>query len=137
MKDTVNSMGKKLCQLQNNNNQLQEYIKCLEKDKGFSYNGKHISETTNRQRTLKAFLTRAETALWFSQAFGLPRTINEQICSKSATDLFWQKQIICRLIYRLQSLYSVCSRRSDLTACNDSILQTENRSLTDLQQICS
>ena len=71
MKDTVNSMGKELCQLQNNNNQLQEYIKCLEKDEGFSYNGKHISETTNRQRTLKAFLTRAETALWFSRAFGL------------------------------------------------------------------
>ena len=64
-------MGKELCQLQNNNNQLQEYIKCLEKDEGFSYNGKHISETTNRQRTLKAFLTRAETALWFSRAFGL------------------------------------------------------------------
>jgi len=62
---------------------------------------------------------------------------NEQICSRSATDLFWQKQIICRLIYRLQSLYSVCSRRSDLTACNDSRLQTENRSWTDLQQICS
>lgn len=71
MKDTINRMGKELCQLQNTNNQLQEYIKCLEKDEGFSYNGKKISETKNRQRTLKAFLTRAETALWFSQAFGL------------------------------------------------------------------
>lgn len=40
MKDTINRMGKELCQLQNTNNQLQEYFKCLEKDEGFSYNGK-------------------------------------------------------------------------------------------------
>ena len=36
---------------------------------------------------------------------------NEQICSRSATVLFWQKQIICRLIYRLQRLFSVCCRQ--------------------------
>ena len=71
MRDTINSMGKEICDLQNTNNQLQEYIKCLEKDEGFAYNGKHISETKNKPHTLKAFLTRAETALWFSQAFGL------------------------------------------------------------------
>ena len=70
-RDTINSMGKEICHLQNTNNQLQEYVKCLEKDEGFAYNGKYISETKDKQRTFKAFLTRAETALQFSQAFGL------------------------------------------------------------------
>ena len=71
MRSTINSKGKEICHLQNTNNQLQEFIKCPERDEGFAYNGKHISETKNKQCTLKAFLTRAETALWFSQAFGL------------------------------------------------------------------
>lgn len=65
MRSTINSMGKEICHLQNTNNQPQEFIKCPERDEGFAYNGKHISETKNKQRTLKAFLTRAETALWF------------------------------------------------------------------------
>lgn len=70
MRDTINSVGEEICHLQNTNNRLQEYIKCLEKDEGFVCNG-NISETKKKQRTLKAFLTRAETALWLSQAFGL------------------------------------------------------------------
>ena len=56
-------MGEEICHLQNTSNQIQEYIKWLEKDERFAYNGKHISDTKNKQRTLKAILTRAETAL--------------------------------------------------------------------------
>ena len=63
MRDTINSMGKEICHLQNTSNQIQEYIKWLEKDERFAYNGKHISDTKNKQRTMKAILTRAETAL--------------------------------------------------------------------------
>lgn len=54
MRHTINSMGKEICQLQNTSSQIQEYIKWLEKDERFAYNGKHISDTKNKQRTLKA-----------------------------------------------------------------------------------
>lgn len=56
-------MGKEICHLQNTGNQIQEYIKWLEKDERFAYNGKHISDTKKKQPTMKAILTRAETAL--------------------------------------------------------------------------
>ena len=35
------------------------------------YKGKPVSSSQNKERTLKIFLTRAETALWFSNFFGL------------------------------------------------------------------
>ena len=71
MKETINSMGNEINDLKSANNELEEYINFLEKEEGLAYKGKDISETKNKQRTLKAFLTRAETAMWFAKAFGL------------------------------------------------------------------
>ena len=69
--DTINSMADEIRTLKETNNQLENYIKCLEKEEGFAFKGKYISETKNKQRTLKTFMSRAETALWFAKAFGL------------------------------------------------------------------
>ena len=44
---------------------------CLEKEERFAYWGKHISDTKKKQRTLKAFLSRAQTALWFPRILAL------------------------------------------------------------------
>lgn len=71
MRETVNNMAEEINILQETNSQLEDYIKCLERQNGFTYNGKDISEAKNKQRTLKTFMTKAETALWFSKAFGL------------------------------------------------------------------
>lgn len=56
--DTINSMADEIRTLKETNNQLENYIKCLEKEEG-------------KQRTLKTFMSRAETAFWFAKAFGL------------------------------------------------------------------
>ena len=71
MKETINSMANEITNLKSTNNELEEYIKLLGKKGRFVYKGKDISETKNKQRTLKAFLTRAETAMWFGKAFDL------------------------------------------------------------------
>ena len=71
MEETINSMANEISNLKSTNNELEEYIKFLEKEEGFAYKGKDISKTKNKQCTLKAFLTRAETAIWFAKAFGL------------------------------------------------------------------
>lgn len=71
MRKTMNSVAKEISDLKETNSHLEDYIRSLEKRKGFAYKGKTFCETKNKQRTLKAFLTRAETAMWFSKAFGL------------------------------------------------------------------
>ena len=71
MQSTFSNMANEIKDLKETNSQLEEYIKCLGKEEGFAYRGKHISDTKKKQLTLKAFLSRAQTALWFSKAFGL------------------------------------------------------------------
>jgi FtsZ-binding cell division protein ZapB len=71
MNDTINCMADEIRTLKETNNQLENYIKCLEEQEGFAFKGKDISETKNKQQTLKTFMSRAETALWFAKAFGL------------------------------------------------------------------
>ena len=71
MRETVNNMAEEINILHKTNSQLEDYINCLERQNAFTYNGKDISEAKNKQRTLKTFMTKAETALWFSKAFGL------------------------------------------------------------------
>ena len=71
MQNTIKNVANEIGDLKATNSHLEEYIKCLEKEEGIAFKGKTISEIQNKQRTLKAFLSRAETALWFSKAFGL------------------------------------------------------------------
>lgn len=71
MQSTFSNMANEIKDLKETNSQLEEYINCLGKEEGFAYRGKHISDTKKKQLTLKAFLSRAQTALWFSKAFGL------------------------------------------------------------------
>ena len=59
-------------ELQKSNRELENYITVLEEATGISaYKGKQVSEAKQKARTLKCFLSRAETALWFSKSFGL------------------------------------------------------------------
>ena len=53
------------------NDELQSYIDCLMRSEGLTYKGKNISDVTKKSRTLKCFLSRAKTALWFAESFGL------------------------------------------------------------------
>ena len=68
-----------LSDLQSKNEELLSYIEKIENsDK--TYVGKDISEVKKKSRTLKAFMSRAKTALWFAKSFGLKlesMTINE------------------------------------------------------------
>jgi hypothetical protein len=57
--------------LQSKNEELLRFIDLLEKSEKMQHQGKDISETKKKSRTLKIFLSRAETALWFAKSFGL------------------------------------------------------------------
>ena len=59
---------KKIEELENINKELSSYILKLE---GNAYKGKTFSQSKNTSRTLKSFLTRAQSALWFSKNFGI------------------------------------------------------------------
>lgn len=55
-------------ELENVNKELSRYITDLE---GSAYKGKPLSESKNKNRTLKCFLNKAQRALWFSKYFGI------------------------------------------------------------------
>ena len=57
--------------LGNVNEELKSYIDFLEKSNGYAYKGKSISDVKKKSRTLNCFLSRAKTALWFAESFGL------------------------------------------------------------------
>ena len=58
--------------LQETNKELEDYIASLEKSVGIGlYQGKPLSAVKNKSRTLKTFLSRAQTALWFCSSFGI------------------------------------------------------------------
>ncbi len=57
--------------LQSKNEELLKYIDILEKSEKIQHQGKDISDAKKKSRTLKNFLSWAETALWFAKSFGL------------------------------------------------------------------
>ena len=52
------------------NKELLDYIELIQRAQQ-DYKGKDISEAKKKSRTLKTFMTRAQTALWFAKSFGL------------------------------------------------------------------
>ena len=71
MRDTINSMANEISDLKNTTVNLKYTLNALRKKKDLLTKGKNISDTKNKQRTLKAFSTRPETAMWFLKPFGL------------------------------------------------------------------
>ena len=71
MKDAMDVLNEKVEQAESHNIQLMSYIDILEKKDGLVYKGKDISAAKNKKRTLNAFLSRAEIALWFGKSFGI------------------------------------------------------------------
>ena len=67
----VQEREQEISKLQEQNKQLLSYIECLEKKESLQNKGKDISEVKKKSRTLKTFLSRAQTALWFTKSFGL------------------------------------------------------------------
>lgn len=55
------------------NNELETYVKNIEKQLNMpkEYQGQTVSESKNKYRSIKSFMSRAEVALWFSKSFGL------------------------------------------------------------------
>ena len=59
---------------QRTNEELMKYIKELENVQqlgGLENKGKDVADVKKKSRTLKTFMSRAQTALWFSKSFGL------------------------------------------------------------------
>jgi len=74
--------------LQQSNHELEVYIDNIEKhlDLQKKYQGKPISETKNKSRSMKTFMSRAEVALWFSESFGLEiEALNVKECTTGMT----------------------------------------------------
>jgi len=59
----------KLVELEQKNEELLKYVARLQQSP--LNKGKDIADVTKKTRTLKTFLSRANTALWFSKSFGL------------------------------------------------------------------
>lgn len=57
---------------QEENKKLEHYIESLEKSLDVSlFKGKPFSQVKNKSRSLKTFLSRVQTALWFSSSFSI------------------------------------------------------------------
>ena len=72
MLEVINQKERVINHLQNENQQLLNYLADIEKVAQIQcqYNGKHLSLSQNKGRTLKTYISRAESALWFSKHFG-------------------------------------------------------------------
>ena len=71
MQASIEDREKELLDMQGKNNELLSYIDKLKTSSQKEYAGKDISEVKKKFRTLNTFMSRAETALWFSKSFGL------------------------------------------------------------------
>ena len=71
MEMTIQEKDEVIENLQSKNEELLKYIDILEKSEKIQHQGKDISDAKKKSRTLKNFLSRAETALWFAKSFGL------------------------------------------------------------------
>jgi hypothetical protein len=70
------------------NEQLLIYAKQLEKevhDGNLIYKGKNVSDVSNKSRTLKSYLSIAQTALWFSTSFGLE--VESMVVRETSTNI--------------------------------------------------
>ncbi len=70
MKEALKEKDEKISELQEANKDLQDYIRRLEKPDHLVNKGKDFSEAKNKSRTIKTFMLRAKTALWFADSFG-------------------------------------------------------------------
>lgn len=75
MKAELEEKDEIISDLSRANEELESYVEILMKSEGIAYKGKNISDVKKKNRGLKCFLSRAKTALWFAESFGL------EICS--------------------------------------------------------
>lgn len=71
MEMALKERDEKIEKLETKNEELKQYVLLLEKSEKMKHQGKNITETKKKSRTLKKFLSRAKTALWFARSFGL------------------------------------------------------------------
>ena len=67
------NLSNKLDSLKDTNSRLIDYAKSINKKAGTANSGKEFSEITekNKSRKIKEFKSKAKTALWFVESFGL------------------------------------------------------------------
>ena len=61
----------KISELQEINNDLNDYVRQLEKPDYLLNKGKYVMEVQKKTKTIKIFMSRAKTTLWFADSFGL------------------------------------------------------------------
>lgn len=83
----IHEKDRVISHLQKTNSELEDYVANLKKINGVQaeYEGKPLSASQNKTRTLKNILTRAEVALWFIKSFGL--NIETIVIRESDTDV--------------------------------------------------
>ena len=67
------NLSNQLDSLKNTNSRLIDYVKSVNKKVGTANSGKQFSEITesNKSRKIKEFKSKAKTALWFAESYGL------------------------------------------------------------------
>ena len=70
MKQALEEKDGKISELLEINNDLKDYIRQLEKPGYLLNKVKNVMEVEKNTRTIKTFMSRAKTALWFADSFG-------------------------------------------------------------------
>ena len=67
------NLSNQLDSLKDTNSRLIDYVRSINKKVGTANSGKEFSEITenNKSRKIKEFKSKAETALWFVESYGL------------------------------------------------------------------
>jgi predicted Zn-dependent peptidase len=67
------NLSNQLDSLKDTNSRLIDYVKSINKKVGTANSGKEFSEIieNNKSRKIKEFKSKAETALWFAESYGL------------------------------------------------------------------
>ena len=76
----IQNLSNQLDSLKDTNGRLKDYVKSINKKVGTANSGKEFSEITenNKSRKIKEFKSKAETALWFAESYGLLESTDGQ-----------------------------------------------------------
>ena len=76
----IQNLSNQLDSLKDTNSRLKYYVKSINKKVGTANSGKEFSEITenNKSRKIKEFKSKAETAFWFAESYGLLESTDGQ-----------------------------------------------------------
>ena len=71
MRKEIEELQSEVAKVEATNQEPLSYVEKLQNAQQDPYKGKDISQVKKKSRTLRSFMTRAQTALWFAKSFGL------------------------------------------------------------------